>query len=167
MGAARFELGRVNDCECVRNTLYGIKYTENIKQIRHTTSEPLPCGPATTYLKNANIKEPDKTFVSISCDENSTPRDSQLQCRRSSETRHEAETERRSARGSSSQQPRHKHTVVAKAPILPSCLEADLVDCLDTAAQALPLHQPCTPMEHRMLSGRGAASLWAYFTKNL
>ena len=44
--------GKVNDCECVQNRLYGIKYTENIKQMRHTTSEPLPCGPATTYLKN-------------------------------------------------------------------------------------------------------------------
>ena len=25
LGATRFELGRVNDCECVRNKLYGIK----------------------------------------------------------------------------------------------------------------------------------------------
>ena len=47
--------GKVNDCECVQNRLYGIKYTENIKQMRHTTSEPLPCGPATTYLKNLTI----------------------------------------------------------------------------------------------------------------
>ena len=46
LGATQFELGRVNDGECVRNKLYGIKHT---KQIRHTTSEPLPCGPATTY----------------------------------------------------------------------------------------------------------------------
>ena len=37
---------------CLRNRLYGIKYKENIKRIRHTTSEPLPCGPATTYLRN-------------------------------------------------------------------------------------------------------------------
>ena len=58
LGATRFELGRVNDGECVRNRLYGIKYTENIKQIRHTTSEPLPCGPATTYLKKTHRASP-------------------------------------------------------------------------------------------------------------
>ena len=55
LGATGFELGRLNDCECVRNRLYGIKYTENIKQIRHTTSEPLPCGPA-TYLKHLTVR---------------------------------------------------------------------------------------------------------------
>ena len=55
LGATGFELGRLNDCECVRNRLYGIKYTENIKQIRHTTSEPLPCGPA-TYFKTPHRK---------------------------------------------------------------------------------------------------------------
>ena len=55
LGRTRFELGRVSGCECVRNRLYGIKYTENIKQIRHTTSEPLPCGPATTYLKDLTV----------------------------------------------------------------------------------------------------------------
>ena len=36
-------------------SVYGIKYTESIKQIRHTTSEPLLCGPATTYLKNLTV----------------------------------------------------------------------------------------------------------------
>ena len=35
--------------------ILGIKYTESIKQIRHTASEPLPCGPATTYLKNLTV----------------------------------------------------------------------------------------------------------------
>ena len=30
---------------------YGIKYTESIKQIRHTTSEPLPCGPGHHIFK--------------------------------------------------------------------------------------------------------------------
>ena len=39
-------------------SVYGIKYTESIKQIRHTTSEPLPCGPATTYLKNLTVVGP-------------------------------------------------------------------------------------------------------------